>query len=157
MDTQDNTKLVEWRVNNGFVFNSDCAGLADIINNVPKEQRVFTCRYWWCPMNQCLLRLMIYQDQARLDPTLDGAMRIRDNIYLIYEACQKITDQDKQLALFTGLSTIFPCVIEDSGTGRYTITVSVKANKEGLATQMRPSIWIIIHDRKSGDVNTYAY
>lgn len=154
MDTQDNTKPVEWRVNNGFIFNSDCVGLVDVINNILKEHRVFTCRFWWCPMNQCLLRLMIYQDQARLEPTLDGAQRIRDNIYQIYEAVQKITDQDKQRAMLTGLSAIFPCVIEDSGLGRYIITVSVKA----LAMQQeQPAIWITIHDRKSGNVDTYSY
>jgi hypothetical protein len=157
MDTQDNTKPVEWRVNNGFIFNSDCVGLVDVINNILKEHRVFTCRFWWCPMNQCLLRLMIYQDQSRLEPTLEGALRIRDNIYQIYEAVQKIIDQDKQQAMLTGLSAIFPCVIEDTTNGRYTITVSVNSNKEGLAKGERPRIWITILDRESVVTETYAY
>lgn len=157
MDTQDNTKLIEWRVNNGFLFNNDCVGLADVINNIPREHRIFTCRFWWCPMNQCLLRFMIYQDQARLEPTLTGTQLIRDNIYLIYEAVQKIRDQDKQRVMLTGLSTIFPCVIEDSGMGRYTITVSVSGNKEGLAKDESLSIWITILDRESEVTMTYAY
>jgi len=98
---------------------------------------------------------MIYPDGARLEPTQDGPLLIRDNIYQIYEACQKITDPDKQHALFTGISTIFPCVIEDKSSNRYSITVSV--NIKGLAKEELPKIWIIIHDRKSGEVETYAY
>ena len=154
MDTLENTKQIEWRINNGFVFNSDCAGLADVINTVSNDKKIISCRFWWCPMNQCLLRLVIYQDQSRLEPTLAGAQRIRDNIYQIYEAVQKITDQDKQPAMLTGLSAIFPCVIEDTGMGRYTITVSVNANKEGLAKGERPALWFTIHDRKAGEVYT---
>jgi hypothetical protein len=113
-NSHSNNNRIEWRVNNGFLFNSDCAGLADAINNIPTDKKILSCRFWWCPMNQCLLRLMIYHDQSRLEPTPAGAQRIRDNIYQIYEAVQKITDQDKQHAMLTGLSTIFPCVIEDT-------------------------------------------
>ncbi len=146
--------LIQWRVNNGFLFNSDSGGLAEIISSVPKERRIFTCRFWWCPMNQCLLRLMIYPDNpVQLEPSLAGAELIRDNIYAIFDACKK--QSEKADILMTAMAAIFPCVIEDITNNRYIITVSINTKPLHLAECSKPEIWITILDRvNSNSVNT---
>lgn len=153
----ESNSLIQWRVNNGFIFNCDSGGLAELINSMPSEQRIFTCRYWWCPMNQCLLKLMVYPDNvARLEPTQEGAERIRDNICQIYNLIIKnITDTEKRHVIYNALAAIFPCVIEDTTAGRFIITVSV--DHKGLANDEVPSVWVTIHDRITASTQTYAY
>lgn len=152
------SSLIQWRVNNGFLFECDSGGLSELINTVPCEHRIFTCRFWWCPMNQCLLRLMIYPDNpTRLEPTPEGAERIRDNIYHIYkQITQKITDPEKKCVIYTALAAIFPCVIEDTTGGRFVITVSV--DHKGLANDDElPAVWVTIHDRITASTQTHNY
>lgn len=153
--SSDTNPLPEWRVNNGFVFTCDSGGLADLINNIPKDRKILSCRFWWCPMNQSLLRLMIYKECTLLVPSQEGAERLRDNIYQIYETCKKIADPEKQNNAFTAISMIFPCVIEDITDDRYVITVSI--NIKGLDIEKQPPICITILDRSSATTQTFTW
>ena len=111
-------------------------------------------------MNQCLLRFMINSENAiRLEPTHKGALQIRNNIYQIYEEiCHKITDTDKQQQLYSGLSTLFPCVIADTTNNRYIITVSINTSaKISSEVSAYPTVWVTIHDRVNSITDTHEF
>lgn len=109
----ETTVINPWRVNNGFIYDQDCKGLEQIINQVPEHIRIFNCRFWWCPMNQCLLRLAMEPDF----PLQGIGYSIIQNINYIIERMQK-----KSIPT-TKLAQLFPIVITDDK--HYTITVFI--------------------------------